>query len=351
MSSLSVTALPADCTVHEQALRELAHLALVAQSGGARTSAAALDALLDYLRRLTGAQRATLLLRVGPFDEGGVTRSAATYVGRSRPLAANGAEAGSEPAASGMLGRAISGGAGSDCWLTHPLPLTAESGDAPADSQHAHALLMLGWGASPDGCVRAAEAKQLLDCVAEAAGATVAAAVLAERAAAFDPQTRDEATAPPAGDRVAGDLLGTVGHELRSPLAAIKGYAATLRRHEHRLSREERGEFLLAIEAASDRLSLIVDRLLEVSQLESGNVSLHRMPVDLGQLAASALAAAEARPGDAGKPRHRLTLRLGDDAGHAGADGPILATGDPRYLRHMVDALLENAIKYSPEGG
>src|SRR5579863_4054384 len=91
------------------------------------------------------------------------------------------------------------------------------------------------------------------------------------------------------------ELLATVSHELRSPLTAIKGYAATLLRHDHRISREERRDFLLAIQNASNRLELIVDRLLEMSQLEAGAIAIQLSAVNVVQIADEGLMMAEQR--------------------------------------------------------
>ena len=71
-----------------------------------------------------------------------------------------------------------------------------------------------------------------------------------------------EAEALRRADLLKAELLGSVSHELRSPLATIKGYAETLARHERRLTREERLEFLGAITGASDRLGHVIERLL-----------------------------------------------------------------------------------------
>src|SRR5204863_4311325 len=91
------------------------------------------------------------------------------------------------------------------------------------------------------------------------------------------------------------ELLATVSPELRSPLASVKGYAATLLRHERRISREERHEFLLAITQASDRLAVVIDRLLEISQLETDAIPMKPSTVDLAYLVREALTASEER--------------------------------------------------------
>jgi signal transduction histidine kinase len=154
------------------------------------------------------------------------------------------------------------------------------------------------------------------------------------------------------------ELLSTVSHELRRPLASIKGYAATLLRHERHISREERHEFLIAITDASDRLEAVINRLLEMSQLETGSISLERTTVNLAHLAREAITAVERRFGEAGQREdaHQtdghmtFTLRLEDSESRPTRDEPLIQT-DRRRLREVLDNLLENAVMYSPGGG
>lgn len=170
-----------------------------------------------------------------------------------------------------------------------------------------------------------------------------------------------QAEALRAADRLKAELLGTVSHELRSPLAAIKGYAGTLLRYDGRLPRGERHEFLGAISQASDRLEEIIDQLLLMSQLETGLITLQRAPVDLRQLAREAVIGIERRlPNDAQgtDALHHVVVvdhtRVPPDTiAGASADtwwAPVVA-GDRRLLRQALDEILDNAVKYSPEGG
>lgn len=155
------------------------------------------------------------------------------------------------------------------------------------------------------------------------------------------------------------EVLATMSHELRSPLAAIKGYAATLLRHEQRISRAERHEFLLAINEASDRLEIIINRLLEVAQLETGAIEIEYVPLNLAFLVREAVFAAEERlvkhqreqDMKSDQVRHfTFTVQIEDEQGRQTSEEPVIQA-DRIRLREVLDNLLENAINYSPAGG
>src|SRR5438067_11229931 len=128
------------------------------------------------------------------------------------------------------------------------------------------------------------------------------------------------------------ELLATVSHELRSPLASIKGYAATLLRHERRISREERHQFLLAISEASDRLEIIIQRLLEVSQLDTGEVTIDRAPVDMVYLVKESIATIEESISEKQPGRFIFKLSLEQADGAPALSVPLISA-DERRMR------------------
>jgi signal transduction histidine kinase len=153
--------------------------------------------------------------------------------------------------------------------------------------------------------------------------------------------------------RLESEFLAIISHELRSPLAAIKGYAATLRRHGHKLGRVERDEFLQAIDEASDRLEVLIARMLELSRLEAGTIKPNLAPVDIVPVINEALVAAEHRWG-AYLPI--TSARTGTPSQTYAFEPPIqqtmpLVLADLRLHREALDIVLENTVKYSPGGG
>lgn len=137
-------------------------------------------------------------------------------------------------------------------------------------------------------------------------------------------------------DRLKTELLGTVSHELRTPLAAIKGYATTLLEHR-RMGAELRREFLGVIDSESDRLQELINNLLDMSRLEAGVLKVEAAPVQLGRAMRSVVERAQHLTTD-----HQLRLDWPDD--------PWVLADLPRVLQ-VVTNLLNNAIKYSPDGG
>lgn len=211
-------------------------------------------------------------------------------------------------------------------------------------------LLVLGWTVEHEGeCAMAVErCHTVLPLVADAARAVIANILLAERVHELESTSVREALQ--GMELLKAELLGTVSHELRSPLASIKGYAGTLQRHEHRLSREERHQFLLAINDASDRLEVIIERLLELSQLETSQITIQRSPVDVARLASEAIVAIKERVKGQFPGRFTFNLRMEHADGTPSHTLPLILA-DPRRLREVLDNLLENAIKFSPQGG
>jgi len=212
------------------------------------------------------------------------------------------------------------------------------------------ALLVLGWTAEKDGeCASVVEkGHHLLPHVIDAIGAVIVGILQVERIHELEAaRIRDSLREM---ELLKAELLGTVSHELRSPLASIKGYAATLLRHERRISREERHQFLLAITEASDRLEVIIQRLLEVSQLETNEVTVDRSPVDMKYLVKESIAALEESLSEKHPGRFIFKLSVEHADGTPASSVPLILA-DQRRMREVIDDLLENAVKFSPGGG
>ncbi len=135
------------------------------------------------------------------------------------------------------------------------------------------------------------------------------------------------------------DFVSTVSHELRTPLAAIYGAALTLRREDVPLGEPQRAGLLEVIASESDRLARIVNDILWVSRLESGGMHSRIEQCDGVELARSVVDTA----------RHYVppSITLGFSAPKR---APRVAA-DADKLRQVLTNLVDNAVKYSPDGG
>ncbi|MDP8924081.1 MAG: GAF domain-containing protein [Chloroflexota bacterium] len=140
--------------------------------------------------------------------------------------------------------------------------------------------------------------------------------------------------------RLRDEFLSIASHELRNPVAGIKGAAQMLRRAEERgqLDRERQRRYVGIIDHAAMRLATLTEDLLDVSRLRAGGLPLRPQPVDVAELVD-----AVARRVHAHDDVDRIAVEL-DCA-------PCSAVVDPDRLGQVVENLLSNAIKYSPDGG
>jgi two-component system phosphate regulon sensor histidine kinase PhoR len=140
-------------------------------------------------------------------------------------------------------------------------------------------------------------------------------------------------------EQVRRDFVANVSHELRTPLAAIKSVIETLEGGATEDPKTAR-DFLRRADGEVDRLVQMVEELLELSRIESGELSMTREPVDL--VAAVETAAERLRP-QAVKAGVALSVEIA-------ANLPTVR-GDRVSLERAIVNLINNAIKFTPEGG
>lgn len=172
-----------------------------------------------------------------------------------------------------------------------------------------------------------------------AAGDTAESRPTAERLALVVLQ---DVTAIKEAERLKDEFIAIAAHELKTPMASVKGYADMLMRHS-----EDEGSAALApwqmealetIDQATNRLVELTEDLLDVARLQAERLQLHIEPHDLIALARRVL-----KRFQMASERHTLSLVTRDEF--------VVAALDVRRTEQIVGNLLSNAIKYSPEGG
>jgi K+-sensing histidine kinase KdpD len=138
-------------------------------------------------------------------------------------------------------------------------------------------------------------------------------------------------------DEIKATFISIVSHELRTPVALIKGYASTLRRDDARWDKATISESLAVIEEEADRLSKMVDDLLDASRLQAGGLTLNLADVSLSLLAQ--------------RVADRFTTQSNNH--QILADFPEkfpVVLADETRVEQVISNLVSNALKYAPRG-
>jgi PAS domain S-box-containing protein len=133
-------------------------------------------------------------------------------------------------------------------------------------------------------------------------------------------------------------FISIISHELRTPVALIKGFVGTLRREDAEWDSGTVQESLAVIEEESDRLAALIDDLLDASRLQAGALALSRTEVSLDLLAKRMV------------DRFRPQSKVHTFEEKFPANFPVIQADESRLMQ-VLGNLLSNAVKYSPQGG
>lgn len=182
--------------------------------------------------------------------------------------------------------------------------------------------------------VRPVEGPELV--TAEGGALAVEAVPLSEPSGTVIVTLRD-VTQERALERTRRELVANVSHELKTPVAAIRGLLELM--EDDSMPAEDRREFVRLMSAESARLQRLVEEQLQLARLDSGGLPLDREPMDL-----AATIRAAARPRALLAEREGVTLVVE-------ASSPVPMEGDPARLEQVLLILLDNAARHTPAGG
>jgi PAS domain S-box-containing protein len=141
-------------------------------------------------------------------------------------------------------------------------------------------------------------------------------------------------------DRAKSEFVSTVSHELRTPMTAIKGYTDLLHAGAAGPINVEQKRFLTTIKSNTDRLTALINDLLDISRMETGRIRFEPRPLQIGDVIADVV---NALAGQAEESNQNLTYEVS-----AGLPDVL---GDRDRLNQVLTNLVGNAVRYTPEGG
>jgi signal transduction histidine kinase/putative methionine-R-sulfoxide reductase with GAF domain len=139
-------------------------------------------------------------------------------------------------------------------------------------------------------------------------------------------------------DRLKSELIAALAHDMRTPLASIMGYASALLLDDVEWDEETRAEYLGIIDQEASELQLMIQDLLESSIVDAGLLQIDREPTLIPRLVEGLVQQMSRRTAN-----HRFVISF--------PGGFPIVDADPRRIEQALRNLLDNAVKYSPEGG
>lgn len=138
-------------------------------------------------------------------------------------------------------------------------------------------------------------------------------------------------------DHLRTEVLAILSHELSTPLAAIKGYTTALLLEEVSWPEEKRRQFLQLIAEEVDNLQRMITEILDTTRIEAGLLAVEPQPLRLPRLVQEVTIEMQQRSSG-----HRFVLDFAPDF-------PLI-DADPRRIKQVLRNILDNAVKYSPDG-
>jgi signal transduction histidine kinase len=180
--------------------------------------------------------------------------------------------------------------------------------------------------------------REMLQLFSEHVGAVIDRAEVMDRMGSRTRQLEADNQKLEETNRMKDVFLSTASHELKTPLTSVIAYAELLDDNEKQLDRNQRGEFLRRLRAEAGRLLALIEEILDLSRIESGKLTLHRVPISLNEVARAAAETSRSLGS-------RRAIEIDEIYDTSLPPLPL----DEVKMRQVLVNLLVNAIKFSPD--